>query len=65
MEELKTKLEAAIAARQEAEARVAHLEERMKQAATGPTGPGGVSPSNIAAIAKVSFDDTEFKKSAK
>ncbi|XP_045538398.1 protein diaphanous isoform X3 [Papilio machaon] len=51
IEELKGKLEAAIAARQEAEARAAHLEDRLKQAAT-PTGPGGVSQGNIAAIAK-------------
>ncbi|XP_013143606.1 PREDICTED: protein diaphanous isoform X2 [Papilio polytes] len=51
IEELKGKLEAAIAARQEAEARAAHLEERLKQAAA-PTGPGGVSQGNIAAIAK-------------
>ncbi|KPJ18420.1 Protein diaphanous [Papilio machaon] len=35
----------------EAEARAAHLEDRLKQAAT-PTGPGGVSQGNIAAIAK-------------
>ncbi|KAI5640434.1 formin-like domain-containing protein [Phthorimaea operculella] len=52
VEELKTKLEAAIAARQEAEARAAHLEDRLKQAASGPSGPGGVSQGNIAAIAK-------------
>ncbi|XP_026754467.2 protein diaphanous isoform X3 [Galleria mellonella] len=48
VEELKTKLEAAIAARQEAEARAAHLEERLKGA------PGGGLPqSTVAAIAKV------------
>ncbi|XP_028158633.1 protein diaphanous [Ostrinia furnacalis] len=52
VEELKTKLEAAIAARQEAEARALHLEDRLKQAAS-PTGPGGVTQGNIAAIAKV------------
>ncbi|XP_068622351.1 protein diaphanous isoform X3 [Battus philenor] len=52
IDELKSKLEAAIAARQEAEARAAHLEDRLKQAST-PTGPGGVSQGNIAAIAKV------------
>ncbi|XP_030041077.2 protein diaphanous isoform X4 [Manduca sexta] len=52
VEDLKTKLEAAIAARQEAEARAAHLEERMKSAAS-PTGPGGVTHANIDAIAKV------------
>lgn len=52
VEELKTKLEAAIAARQEAEARAAHLEDRLKQTST-PTGPGGVTQGNIAAIAKV------------
>ncbi|XP_038219830.1 protein diaphanous [Zerene cesonia] len=51
VEELKSKLEAAIAARQEAEARVTHLEERMKSIST-PSGPGGVSQGNIAAIAK-------------
>ncbi|RVE54425.1 hypothetical protein evm_000910 [Chilo suppressalis] len=51
VEELKTKLEAAIAARQEAEARAAHLEERLKQSAS-PAGPGGVTHGNIAAIAK-------------
>lgn len=48
-------MEAAIAARQEAEARAAHLEDRLKQAAT-PTGPGGVTHGNIAAIAKVRKD---------
>ncbi|KAL0858771.1 hypothetical protein ABMA27_011242 [Loxostege sticticalis] len=52
VEELKSKLEAAIAARQEAEARALHLEDRLKQAAS-PTGPGGVTHGNIAAIAKV------------
>ncbi|XP_045508734.1 protein diaphanous isoform X9 [Colias croceus] len=51
VEELRSKLEAAIAARQEAEARVTHLEERMKSIST-PSGPGGVSQGNIAAIAK-------------
>lgn len=51
VEELKSKLEAAIAARQEAEARAAHLEERLKAAPN--TGPGGVTHNNIAAIAKV------------
>ncbi|CAG4949456.1 unnamed protein product [Parnassius apollo] len=51
IDELKSKLEAAIAARQEAEARAAHLEDRLKQA-SAPTGPGGVSQGNIAAIAK-------------
>ncbi|KAJ8707669.1 hypothetical protein PYW07_011346 [Mythimna separata] len=51
VEELRTKLEAAIAARQEAEARAAHLEERLKSSATA-TGPGGVTHGNIAAIAK-------------
>ncbi|KAL4711204.1 hypothetical protein ACJJTC_019045 [Scirpophaga incertulas] len=51
VEELKSKLEAAIAARQEAEARAAHLEDRLKSASS-PTGPGGVSHGNIAAIAK-------------
>ncbi|XP_061381443.1 protein diaphanous isoform X4 [Danaus plexippus] len=50
VEELKSKLEAAIAARQEAEARVAHLEQRLKTAP--PSGPGGVTQGNIAAIAK-------------
>ncbi|CAH0712919.1 unnamed protein product, partial [Brenthis ino] len=52
VDELKTKLEAAIAARQEAEARAAHLEDRLKQA-SAPSGPGGVTQGNIAAIAKV------------
>ncbi|XP_041971142.1 protein diaphanous isoform X2 [Aricia agestis] len=52
VEELKGKLEAAIAARQEAEARAAHLEERLRGAAQ-PSGPGGVSPGKIAAIAQV------------
>ncbi|XP_049883690.1 protein diaphanous isoform X2 [Pectinophora gossypiella] len=47
VEELKAKLEAAIAARQEAEARAAHLEGRLKQAPAA-----GLSHSNIAAIAK-------------
>ncbi|XP_062531372.1 protein diaphanous isoform X2 [Bombyx mori] len=51
LEELKSKLEAAIAARQEAEARAAHLEERLKSTAS-PTAPGGLSQGNIAAIAK-------------
>ncbi|XP_045770390.1 protein diaphanous isoform X2 [Maniola jurtina] len=51
VDELKSKLEAAIAARQEAEARAAHLEDRLKQA-SAPTGPGGVTQGNIAAIAK-------------
>ncbi|XP_047513253.1 protein diaphanous isoform X7 [Pieris napi] len=51
LEELKSKLEVAISARQEAEARVTHLEERMKSIST-PSGPGGVSQGNIAAIAK-------------
>ncbi|XP_039752772.1 protein diaphanous isoform X2 [Pararge aegeria] len=51
VDELKSKLEAAISARQEAEARAAHLEDRLKQAST-PTGPGGVTQGNIAAIAK-------------
>ncbi|KAJ8706293.1 hypothetical protein PYW08_010919 [Mythimna loreyi] len=51
IEELRSKLEAAIAARQEAEARAAHLEERLKSSATA-TGPGGVTHGNIAAIAK-------------
>lgn len=51
VEELKSKLEAAIAARQEAEARAAHLEERLK-AGGGPSAPGGVTQGSIAAIAK-------------
>ncbi|KAJ0182931.1 hypothetical protein K1T71_000907 [Dendrolimus kikuchii] len=50
VEELKSKLEAAIAARQEAEARAAHLEERIKS--NPPAGPAGVTQGNIAAIAK-------------
>ena len=41
-------MEAATAARQEAEARLAHLEEKARG-----TAPGGVSHANIAAIAKV------------
>ncbi|XP_026739587.1 protein diaphanous isoform X3 [Trichoplusia ni] len=48
IEELRVKLEAAIAARQEAEARAAHLEERLRGAAPGP----GLTHGNIAAIAK-------------
>lgn len=51
VEELKSKLESAIAARQEAEAKVAHLEERLQQGGVA-VGPGGVSQGNIAAIAK-------------
>nr|XP_049707146.1 protein diaphanous isoform X5 [Helicoverpa armigera] len=51
VEELRTKLEAAIAARQEAEARAAHLEERLK--AGQAVGPAGLTHGNIAAIAKV------------
>ncbi|KAG7295520.1 hypothetical protein JYU34_021729 [Plutella xylostella] len=47
IEELKAKLEAAISARQEAEARAAHLDERLQQSPN--TGP---SQQNIAAIAK-------------
>ncbi|XP_063545456.1 protein diaphanous isoform X1 [Cydia strobilella] len=49
VDELKQKLEAAIAARQEAEARAEHLEQRLKGS---PNGPGGVTQGNIAAIAK-------------
>ncbi|GBP24839.1 Protein diaphanous homolog 3 [Eumeta japonica] len=48
MEELKSKLEAAIAARQEAEARAAHLEERLQAAGGANSG----NQSNVAAIAK-------------
>ncbi|KOB72167.1 putative diaphanous, partial [Operophtera brumata] len=49
IDELKSKLEIAIAARQEAEAKTAHLEERLKNTASGPS---GVSQSSIAEIAK-------------
>ncbi|XP_072948697.1 protein diaphanous [Epargyreus clarus] len=47
-EELRSQLEAAIAARQEAEARAARLEEKLRQAPAAAASPG-----NVAAIAKV------------
>lgn len=50
IEELNGKLEAAIAARQEAEAKAAHLEERLK---ASPAGPGGVLASNNPIIKSV------------
>lgn len=50
VEELKQKLEAAIAARQEAEARAAHLEQKLN---ASPNAASGVTHGNIAAIAKV------------
>ncbi|KAI8433337.1 hypothetical protein MSG28_015382 [Choristoneura fumiferana] len=49
VEELKQKLEAAIAARQEAEARAAHLEQKLN---ASPNAASGVTHGNIAAIAK-------------
>jgi hypothetical protein len=48
VEELRCKLEAAIAARHEAEAKAAALEDRLKAAP-----PSNLSHGNIAAIAKV------------
>lgn len=51
IEDLRSKLEAAISARQEAEARAAHLEERLKSGAA--PAPAGLTHGSIAAIAKV------------
>ncbi|CAB3233745.1 unnamed protein product [Arctia plantaginis] len=50
IEDLRSKLEAAISARQEAEARAARLEERLKSGAA--PAPAGLTHGTIAAIAK-------------